>query len=206
MKVKPANWHRRIAAQALDLFLLGLVLVLIARVLPDGPPPADSMAFFTGQDFINYFSLVAFALAITVAVFQVVKVTKATPGQRILSLRLTTLDALEPSNKQVNIRLITAIRNILIIMLPGPIIALIVGASVASLLNIPFTTTDKVLLKLEIPQAVRYTIHGVSFLALFAAVWAIAVRPAITYFERANGGLTGLDVKSGTTHVRRNDT
>jgi hypothetical protein len=205
MQVKPATWHRRIAAQTLDLCLLGLALVLLAPLLPEGPPPADSMAFFTGQDFINYFTLVAAALLLTVLAFQIAKVTRATPGQRLLSLRLTTLGGLAPSHKQVNIRLMTAIRNLLLIMLPGPIIALLVGASVAAVLNIPFTTTDKLLLKLEIPQSIRYAIHGVSFLALLAAVWAIAFRPTLAYFERAQGGLTGLDVKSGTTHVYRGD-
>ncbi|KNZ33417.1 MAG: hypothetical protein AD742_05780 [Methylibium sp. NZG] len=90
-------------------------------------------------------------------------------------------------------------------MLPGPVIALIVGASVAAVLNIPFTTTDKLLLKLEIPAGVRYAIHGLSFLALFAAVWAIAIRPAIHYFKNAHGGLTKLDLKSGTAHVIAND-
>jgi hypothetical protein len=58
-----------------------------------------------------------------------------------------------------------------------------------------------VLLQLELPQGIRYAIHGVSFLALLAATWAIAIRPAVAYFERANGGLTGLDVRSRTTHV-----
>jgi uncharacterized membrane protein YozB (DUF420 family) len=89
-------------------------------------------------------------------------------------------------------------------MLPGPIIALIVGVTVAVLLNTPFTTTDKLLLQLEISKDIRYTIHGLSFLALIAAIWAIAVRPAIRYFEKAHGGLTKLDMKSGTTHVLAN--
>ena len=205
MQVKPATWHRRIAAQTLDLCILGLVLVLVARVLPEGPPPADSMAFFTEQDFINYFTLVVAALLLTILAFQISTVTRATPGQRLLNLRLSTLGGLAPSHKQVNIRLLTAIRNLLLIMLPGPVIALVVGVSVAAVLNIPFTTTDKILLRLEIPQTIRYTIHGLSFLALVAAVWLIAVRPALAYLERAHGGLTSLDMESGTTHVYRGD-
>jgi len=56
-------------------------------------------------------------------------------------------------------------------------------------------------LQLEIPKGIRYTIHGLSFMALSVALWAIAVRPAIRYFEHAHGGLTMLDRKSGTTHV-----
>ncbi len=205
MQAKPATWHRRIVAQTLDLCLLGLVLALFAQVLPDGPPPADSMAFFTKQDFINYFILVAVALLLTVAAFQLVAATQATPGQRLLNLQLVTLDGQRPSRKQVNTRQKTALINMLLIMLPGPVIALVVGFTVAAMLNIPFTTTDKVLLKLEIPQGIRYAIHAVSFLALLAGVWAIAVRPTITYFERAHGGLTGLDERSGTVHVRLGD-
>jgi hypothetical protein len=205
MQIKPASWHRRIAAQAIDLCLLALVLYLAARILPEGPPPADSMAFFTGQDFINYFILVALALLLTTAAFQIMKAIHATPGQRMLNLQLKTLGGQAPNHKQVNTRLITALRNILLIMLPGPIIALVVGTSVAAVLNIPFTTTDKLLLKMEIPQTIRYAIHGISFVALLAAVWAVAVRPALAYFERSRGGLTGLDVKSGTTHVYRSD-
>jgi hypothetical protein len=205
MKVKPASWHRRIVAQTVDLALLGLVLVLIARLLPEGPPPADSMAFFTMQDFINYFVLVAVALTLTIAAFLVVMAWRCTPGQRMLSLKLTTLGGHAPSRPQVLTRLLVALRNMLLIMLPGPIIALLVGAAAAAVLNIPFSTTDKVLMKLEIPQSIRYAIHGVSFLALFAALWAIAVRPVVSFFERANGGLTRLDVKSGTTHVYLGD-
>jgi hypothetical protein len=205
MKVKPSTWHRRIAAQAIDISLLGTVLYFIARLLPDGPPPADSMSFFTKQDFINYFILVLFAVIVTTVAFQLVKAWHATPGQYLLRMTLTTLDGDVPSPDQVNTRLRTALVNLLLIMLPGPIIALVVGVTAAALLNIPFTTADKALLKLEIPQAIRYSIHGVSFAALAAAIWAIAVRPQLAYFERANAGLTALDIKSGTTHVRRSD-
>jgi RDD family len=139
MPVKPATWRRRILAQTADLSLMGMALVLVARVLPDGPPPADAMAFFTQQDFINYFSLVTLALALTVAVFQSVVVTHATPGQYLLKLRLVTLDGQKPSREHVNTRQTRALINMLLILLPGPVIALIVGATAAALLNIPFT-------------------------------------------------------------------
>ena len=159
------------------------------------------MAFFTPPDFINYFTLVALALLLTFIAFQMVKLTRATPGQQLLRLQLTTLDGAVPRSEQVGVRRRTALRNILLIMLPGPLIALAVGSAVAVVLNIPFSTTDKLLLQLEIPKGIRYTIHGLSFMVLFAAVWTIAIRPAIRYFETARGGLTQLDIRSGTTHV-----
>lgn len=163
------------------------------------------MAFFTGQDFTNYFTLVVVALLATLAVFHAVRFTRATPGQKLLGLQLVALDGRAPQPEQVNVRRNTALRNMLLIMLPGPIIALIVGGTAAAVLDIPFTTTDKLLLKLEIPKSIRYTIHGLSFLALVAAFWAVAVRPAIHYFEKSQRGLTKLDSKSSTTHVVAND-
>jgi hypothetical protein len=204
MNVTPATWNRRITAQLLDLGLLAALLTLLAKVLPYGPPPVRSMFFFTVQDFMIYFTLVAVAIVLVFFAFQLVKVTKATPGQKLLKLQLTALDGKAPQPEQVNIRRSAACRNILLIMLPGPIIALIVGVAVAVLLNIPFTTTDQLLLQLDIPKGLRYTIHGLSFLALLVATWAIAIRPAIRYFEKAHGGLTKLDMKSGTTHVLAN--
>ena len=205
MSVQPATWNRRITAQLLDLGLLAAVLVLVARILPEAPPPVDLMAFFSLQDFINYFTLVAVALMLVFVAFRSVQSTRATPGQKLLNLQLIALDGSVPQREQVNVRRSTAIRNMLLIMLPGPIIALIIGATVAVALNIQFTTTDKLLLQLEIPKGIRYTIHGLSFLTLSVAVWAIAIRPAILHFERAHGGLTMLDKKSGTTHVFTND-
>ena len=204
MNATPAPWNRRITAQLLDLSLLAALLSLLAQVLPDGPPRVRSMSFFIVQDFINYFTLVAVAILLTFVVFQSVKAKKATPGQKLLKLQLTTLDGKAPQPEQVNIRRSAAFRNILLIMLPGPIIALIVGVTVAVLLKTPFTTTDQLLLQLDIPKGIRYTIHGLSFLALMAATWAIAIRPAIRYFEKSHGGLTKLDMKSGTTHVLAN--
>lgn len=204
MNVTPATWNRRIAAQFLDLSLLAALLTLLAQVLPNGPPTVRSMSFFIVQDFINYFTLVAVAIVLTFVAFQSVKATKATPGQKLLKLQLTSLDGKAPQPEQVNVRRSVAFRNILLIMLPGPIIALIVGVTVAVLLKTPFTTTDQLLLQLDIPKGIRYTIHGLSFLALMAATWAIALRPAMRYFENSQGGLTKLDMKSGATHVLAN--
>jgi uncharacterized RDD family membrane protein YckC len=176
---------------------------MVAQVLPEGPPPADSMSFFTAQDFFNYFTLVAVAVALTVGAFQFVKVAHATPCQRLLGLRLVQIDGRPASSAQVNARLRTAIVNLLLIMLPGPVIALLAGLSVAAVLDIPFSTADQVLMKLEIPQTIRYMIHGLSFIALLLGTWKVFVKPAIAFFERANGGLTGLDLRTRTTHVRR---
>ena len=77
------------------------------------------MFFFTVQDFIVYFTLVAAAILLIFFAFQSVKVTKATPGQKLLKLRLTALDGKPPQPEQVNIRRSAAFRNILLIMPPG---------------------------------------------------------------------------------------
>ena len=119
MNVTPAAWNRRITAQLLDLGLLAALLTLIAKVLPYGPPPVRSMSFFTVQDFIIYFTLVAVAILLTFFAFQSVKVTKATPGQKLLKLRLTALDGKAPQPEQANVRRSAAFRNILLIMPPG---------------------------------------------------------------------------------------
>ena len=115
MSVQPATWNRRITAQLLDLGLLAAVLVLVARILPEAPPPADLMAFFSLQVFSNYFTLVAVALMLTFVAFRSVQSTRATPGQKLLNLQLIALDGSvpQPEREQVNVRRSTTIRNML---------------------------------------------------------------------------------------------
>lgn len=199
--IRPASWYRRLAAYLVDLSLLATALFSIARHLPKGPPPADAMAFYSPQDFTNYFTLAGSALAITAAYAGLLflKHIRATPGQLIVGLKLVCLDGTEPTQPQVLKRWVASLASISFITVPGPLIALFIGLITAFALRVPFTTADRLLTQTGLPDTVRYALHGLSFLALFAALWIVAIHPAIKYFEEQNEGLTMLDRWTGTT-------
>jgi uncharacterized RDD family membrane protein YckC len=205
LTMKPADWYHRLAATLVDLALLGAVVKGVAYLLPEGPPPADAMAFFSKQDFYNYFVLVGTAFFITTVgfVFVAVPAMRGTPGQIILGLRLCSLSGSEPLPHQIRRRWLSALVNVAVLAVPGPLVALLIGVGVANLLEVPFTTTDRVLVASGIPAVLRYSIHGVSFIALFAAIWYVFVHPALKWRERSNGGLTVLDTLTNSTHVKR---
>ncbi len=165
------------------------------------------MAFFSQQDFINYFILVGLALALVNAAFLPVvhETFRATPAQMLLGLRLRALNGSEPDGSQVRIRWAKAIQHAALVTIPGPLIALLIGALFGAFFNVPFSTADEVLRQAGIPDPLRYGLHGLSFAALFAALWHFVVRPNIEASEREAKGLTALDKKSGTTHVLKTD-
>ena len=201
--IQPATWERRLCGLVFDYALLAASLAAIGYLLPEGPPPADAMAFFSAQDFIKYFVLVGAALAITAVAFQLVPWLEATPGQRMVGLRLVSLDGSRPTKQQVSRRKKKALLYIAIIMLPGPLLALLVAAVAAAILGEPLSTADRDLRSLGLPDAVRLSIHGLSFIALAAAVWVGVIRPNFRAKEREARGLTRLDHVTHSTHTRR---
>jgi uncharacterized RDD family membrane protein YckC len=162
------------------------------------------MAFFGPQDFTNYFVLVGLAVVLTASSFVLVASPRfrATPGQYMLGLRLVSFSGQEPSPRQVLSRTALAVVRILLVMLPGPAIALLIGVAAASVLQVPFSTTDKLLVQAGVPQALRYALHSLSFIALIAALWVLCARPLLKYWEQSTRFLTPSDRLSHTTHVR----
>jgi hypothetical protein len=205
LAVNPADWYQRFAAMLIDLALHAAIARAVAYYLPEGPPPVDAMAFFTAQDFYNYFALVGIAFFATTVGFALVAVPaiRGTPGQVVLGLRLCSLSGGEPLPSQIKRRWLSALGNVALLAVPGPLIALLVGEGAASILEVPFTTTDRVLVVSGMPSLFRYSIHALSFAALFAALWYVVVHPAMKWRERSTRGLTLLDELSNSTHVKR---
>lgn len=204
----PAPWYQRSAALFVNLALLVTALFLISKNLPAGPPPVDAMAFFTPQDFTNYFTLVGAAIALSALSMGLVfiKSLRATPGQLLTGLRLVGLNGTEPTLMRILKRWLLSMACIVVIAVPGPAIAFIVGSVTASVLRVPFTTADRLLIQSGLPDVLRYSLHGLSFLALAAAVWLVFVYPAARYFEKKGNGLTLFDQWTSTTVCIRNQT
>jgi uncharacterized RDD family membrane protein YckC len=202
--LQPCRWQRRFAAFLIDLVLLGAALALIGHTLPVSPPPTQAMAFYGRQDFVNYFTLVVWALVLTSLAFAAAActVSGATPGQRLLGLRLVSLKGGgRVTTKVWAARWAAAMVRMLLITVPGPVIALIVGLIAGAVLSLPFQTTDAMLRAAAMPPAARWALHGLSFAALLVALWRLAVGPFIAWLERQEAGLTMLDRATNSTYV-----
>jgi len=73
-----ASFLRRATAHLIDMALIILALTLLGLFLPVSPPPVDAMAFYTEQDFKNYFTLVTAWIVIAtctylLAMFRVIR-------------------------------------------------------------------------------------------------------------------------------------
>jgi hypothetical protein len=165
------------------------------------------MAFFTTQDFVNYFLLVGLVFVLVNLSFARGRGVeyRGTPAQKLLRLRLRSLNDTEPDRIQVLIRWRKAMMHAFFVTVPGPLIALFIGAFFGAFFNLPFTTADQVLREAGVPQFIRYALHGLSFVALFGALWYFVVKPNVEASEREANGLTSLDKKSGTTLVLKTD-
>ena len=160
--VDPATRSRRALSACIDLALLAVSLVLVSRLLPVSPPPVDSMAFYTEQDFRNYLAIVAFAFLNSTIGFVLVAIpgVSGTPGQLALGLEIVNFEGKTPSIRQVAGRWIRAMALIALLAIPGPLIALIIGVVAAGLLHTAFTTTDQMLVRSGVSDAVRLGLHS----------------------------------------------
>jgi len=170
--IQTAPFTRRATAHLCDLALLTIVLTVIGLLLPVAPPPMDSMSFYSGQDFRNYFTLVAIGLSISMVLFLVLILgwAKSTPGMWLTGLAYSGLDGKPPSASSYRRRLIRGLFYTLLILLPGPVIALLVAFLSHAVFSVPFTTAADMLDKLGIPSMAQLAIHSLSFLALFVAL------------------------------------
>ena len=204
-RVVPASGYRRFGSQLLDVMLLFFALGVIARYFPD-PPPVDAMAFYSEQEFRNYFFLVGCALVLVALAYALAIVgLNGTPGQYLAGLSLVTLEGRRPPVRAWLRRCQSSFLRLGLLMVPGPVIALFVGSVAAFLLQSHFTTTDALLQSMGLPEWARWSLHGLSFLALLAAVLWVVVRPLLRVWSGDVSNLTQLDIITSTTHVRRKD-
>jgi hypothetical protein len=195
---------RRTLALTIDLLALGAILVAVSFYLPEGPPPVDAMALFSAQDFRNYFTLVALCFALSA--LRVIPWPGSTRtfslGDTLLRLRLLQLDG-SPLNRAARIRRWTyGLSPLTLVLVPGPLISILIGASVAHWTNNVFLTPADALDRAGYPGWLVYTLHGLSFAALGAAVMYLLLIPAIDLIRdpRKDDYQTPLDRRSGTTH------
>lgn len=200
-----ATRFRRFVAFMLNATILLVLLVAFARILPEAPPPANAMAFYSPQDFKNYFSLVAAALLLVTlgcaAIF--LPILRATPGALLAGLQLVTFDSGPPSLPQVTRRWWSAVLSVAVLAVPGPLVALAVGVFLSMTFDLAFSTTDDILRRLQTPDLLRMSIHGLSFTLLGAALWWIAVRPAIRMLRSPGPYVSDIDRITSTTYVPR---
>ena len=203
--VKPAPPSRRALSACIDLVLLAVSLVFVYQLLPVSPPPVDSMAFYTEQDFRNYLSIVVLTFLNATVGFVLVAIPglSGTPGQLALGLKLVNFEGKTPSLRQVAGRWMRAMAPIALLAIPGPLVALIVGVVVASLLHTAFTSTDLLLVRAGVSGVVSLGLHGLSFVALGLAI-AYMIRSLWNFMTVRKGDvLTTTDQSTFTTVVRR---
>jgi hypothetical protein len=195
---------RRALSLTVDLLVLAVILIAVARFLPEGPPPLDAMAFFSQQDFKNYFTLVLACIvlsALRVLPFPGTSRTLSL-GDLIFKLKLLHLDGTRISAASRAKRWAWGLLPLALVLIPGPIISLVLGAAIAQLTNSVLTTPADVMDRAGFPGWLSYTLHGLSFAALGAALLYLVLLPAMSMFRREASGAvcTPLDRRSGTTH------
>lgn len=138
--VYPSFW-RCVAATWIDfVMLLGVYLLLgfitenlFAR---DAYPPARGMQLYSKRDFIVFWFFVRWILIITaVYLFVFYKFFGGTIGQKFTQIKLEQVNGDDLNNKNIILRIIAVLFTLIIIMIPGPLVALIFFIIGASLLN-----------------------------------------------------------------------
>lgn len=199
-----ATFWERMQAVIIDTAALAMLLFLTGILLPDGPPPVDAMSYFTARDFRNYFTLVALALAL-IAAFALIQPARGpfrrTPGQIAIGLLLVQPDGSPPTRWQLQQRVWRWGLAVLVVFVPGPVIALVVGVTAAMIAQLPFTTTDRILRDWGAPHGLRVFLNSLSFLALAVGLWWISKRPTLAWFRRLDDKPSFLDRESGTIYV-----
>ncbi|MEM9289420.1 MAG: RDD family protein [Pseudomonadota bacterium] len=197
-----AGRMRRLFAGIIDAFFVLFVLIGLSTLLPNRPP-VDAMAFYSGQDFINYFVLAGcgVVLSYTYTYFAFSTGIGGTLGTMLMRLKLVCLNDGAPTHNALSIRprAKRAALIALLIFIPGPILALFVAAIGSSILGSAFMTADAALVQLGINERLTWLIHSMSFILLIAAfLWTIV--PQKSFARRGN--LTPLDERTQTVFAR----
>ena len=202
--IKPANIWLRVYANVLDTFIVLSILYVISLWQEDGPP-ATGMSFYTKQQFTNYFILVYIACMLVIAngLLMNYSPSKKTIGQLVFGLSLVRLDGHPATEKQVRSRVFRTLGAVIFICIPGPIIALIIAFVVGVIFSIPFSTGNAMLIKVGAPDALRYMLSAISYLALLCASWIYLIWPMIKGIIGLKDGITSRDRLTESTYVRQ---
>jgi uncharacterized RDD family membrane protein YckC len=199
----PAPHWRVWLSRLVDTTLVVALIVSAAQFLPTGAPPADAMSFYSQQQFNNYFTMVAWAvLAVAILAALGFSPLQGTPGDRVAGIRLASLDGTPLQREQIFRRFICNVAAVLLICLPGPLLALVVMLSAGALLKAPVSTADAALIAAGAPNWLRLGIHALSFVALGLALWHFVFKD-FTLRRMRSTEPTTRDVSSKTIYVLR---
>ena len=137
----PPSFWKRISAFWIDfVMLLGVYLTLgvLSEILyqQDAYPPPTGMQLYSERDFAVYWFFVRTSLVI-VGLYLIVcyKFFGATLGQRLTDIRLVNENGTALTNKNIFVRILLVIVALLLIMVPGPVVAILFIAIGTTLLN-----------------------------------------------------------------------
>jgi len=88
----------------------------------------------------------------------------------LTGLEYSGLNGTPPTLSSFRKRLARGVLYTILILLPGPILALIVAAILANVFRVPFTNAAAMLDQLGVPPMAQLAIHSLSFVALFIAL------------------------------------
>ncbi len=204
LAVQPAPRAMRWGARLLDTVLVtGVSGVVAFTVMGENPFLFKGMFEYTYQQFANYFVLVGLAFLMVVLTSLAAAATglHASPGQWVFGLQLQRWDGSEATTAQRWWRTARILLVMAVLLLPGPVIALLIGLSAAMAFATPFVTLDAVL-RYRVPDLVRYAAHAVSFVLLGWALWWVVVKVWAHRLDGYRQGLSWLDAATKTTVVR----
>jgi uncharacterized RDD family membrane protein YckC len=199
----PAPHWRVWLSRLVDTALAVAMIAVAAQFLPTGAPPAGPMSFYSQQQFNNYFTMIAWAVLAT-AILSVLCLSplRGTPGDLVAGIRLASLNGTPLQLGQVSRRFVYNFAAVLLICLPGPLLALVVMLSAGALLQAPVATADAALIAAGAPDWLRLGIHGLSFVALGLALWHYVFKE-FTLRRMRSTEPTRRDVSSKTLYVLR---
>jgi len=134
----PTFW-RRASAAWLDFILLLCAYMVLGFIserlfLEDAYPPASGMDLYSARDFAVYWFFVRWILFLTAAYLLVsYKVFGATLGQTIAQIRVRHSSGEALSNKNIFLRVAIVLFMLILVMVPGPVVAilfLIIGSAI----------------------------------------------------------------------------
>lgn len=136
----PSFWKKLSAAWIDFVLLVGAYLVLgfLSEhiFLEDAYPPATGMQLYSEREFAVYWFFVRWSMILTFLYLLVsYKVFGGTVGQKLLRLQLLDKSMGPLSNKNILLRIFVVLTVLILLMVPGPVVALMFLILGAELLN-----------------------------------------------------------------------
>lgn len=139
------SFCKKLSAGWIDFVLLVgayLVLGFISEhiFLEDAYPPATGMQLYSQRDFVVYWFFVRWSMILTFLYLLVsYKIFGGTVGQKLLKLKLLDRSMGALTNKNIFLRILVVLTTLILLMVPGPVVALMFVILGAEFLNTSFS-------------------------------------------------------------------